>query len=79
MSISRFLNKQEAPEFSIRCFPACQKSLQLFQTRFKNAVTFALQCAAKVQAAPVARLAMQGLARHSISFEEGFAPSSSPV
>ena len=58
---------------------ACQKSLRLFQTRFKNAVTFVSHSATKVQAAPVARLAQQGLARHSILFEEGFAPSSSPM
>ena len=34
---------------------------------------------AKVPALPVARLARQGFARHSILFEAGFAPSSSPV
>ena len=55
------------------------KSLRLFQTRIKNAVTFASRGDAKVQAAPVAHLAAQGLARHSISFEVGFAPSNSPL
>ena len=44
-----------------------------------NAVTFTLLYSVKVPAARAARLARQGFAGHSISFEAGFAPSSSPT
>ena len=55
--MKRWSGRKSAP------FSACQKSLRLFQTRFKNAVTFASLRAAKVQASPVARLAQQGFAK----------------
>ena len=44
----------------------------------KNAVTFPSQCDGKVPAARAARRARRGSAGHSIPFEAGFAPSSSP-
>jgi hypothetical protein len=50
-----------------------------FFDRLKNAVPFAPQCGAKVRAARAASLALQDLAGHSIQFEAGFAPSSSPL
>ena len=44
----------------------------------KNAVIFVPQSGTKILASLHARLAEQGLARHLIRFEAGFAPSSSP-
>ena len=54
-----------------------KKSCQTF-SQPKNAVTFPLLRSVKVPAVRAARLARQGFAGHSIGFEAGFAPSSSP-
>src|SRR5699024_6483459 len=56
----------------------CRKShVRLFRS-LRNAVTFPQLRSVKVLAARAARLAKQGFAGHSISFEAGLAPSSSP-
>jgi len=56
----------------------CQKSLVGLFWQPENAVTFPQLRSVKVLAARAARLAKQGFAGHSISFEAGLAPSSSP-
>ena len=56
----------------------CRKSRRLFSTACNNAVIFVPLCGTKILASLHARLAEQGLARHLIRFEVGFAPSSSP-
>ena len=56
---------------------AVENSCQTF-SQPKNAVTFPLLRSGKVPASRAARLAQQGFAGHSIGFEAGFAPSSSP-
>ena len=56
----------------------CQKSLVGLFWQPENAVTFPQLRSVKVLATLAARLAQQGFAGHSIGFEAGFAPSSSP-
>ena len=56
----------------------CRKSRRLFSTACNNAVIFVPLRGTKIFASLHARLAAQGLARHSIRFEAGFAPSGSP-
>ena len=57
----------------------CRKSRWLFSTACNNAGVFVSLRGTKILASLHARLAEQGLARHLIRFEAGFAPSSSPV
>ena len=56
----------------------CRKSRRLFSTACNNAGIFVPRSGTKILASLHARLAEQGLARHLIRFEAGFAPSSSP-
>ena len=56
----------------------CRKSRWLFSTACNNAGIFVPRSGTKILASLHARLAEQGLARHLIRFEAGFAPSSSP-
>ena len=58
--------------------PGCRKSRWLFSTACNNAGIFVPRSGTKILASLHARLAEQGLARHLIRFEAGFAPSSSP-
>ena len=58
--------------------PGCRKSRWLFSTACNNAGIFVPLRGTKILASLHARLAEQGLARHLIRFEAGFAPSSSP-
>ena len=55
------------------------KKAPTFLTAFKNAVTFVPLCGTKVLALLAANLAAQGIAGHSIPFEAGCAPSSTPA
>ena len=59
--------------------PGCRKSRWLFSTACINAGIFVPRSGTKILLRFHARLAEQGLVRHLIRFEAGFAPSSSPV
>jgi len=58
---------------------AVKEALSGFFDSLKQYLIFVLLCSTKILALLAARLALQGFAGYSISFEAGIAPSSSPV
>ena len=70
--------RKKEPRNCVPRFSGCRKSRRLFSTACNNAVIFVPLRGTKIFASLHARLAEQGLARHLIRFEAGFAPSSSP-
>jgi len=60
-------------------FQAVKEVQKDFFDSLKQSLIFVLSCSTKILALLTARLALQGFAGDLISFEVGFAPSSSPA
>ena len=69
---------QKSPSAHAEGLYRLSKKPSAFSTACNNAAIFVPRSGTKILASLHARLAEQGLARHLIRFEAGFAPSSSP-